>query len=67
MDLECKNLMDVLERGAIFIVGRGLVLNVRAETPHEKRRLRTHPTRQLDLLCVALSAQHAKGADVLGQ
>ena len=53
--------------GVIFIVGRGPVLTVRAETPHVKRRIRTHPTWQLDNVYVALSAQHTKRADVLGQ
>ena len=47
--------------GAIFIVGRGLVLTVRVETPHARRRIRAHPTWQLDRVFVALSAHTRKG------
>ena len=67
LERERKGLMEVLERGAIFIVGRGLVLTVRVTRPHVKRRMCTHPTWQLDRVCAALSAQHTIGADVLGQ
>ena len=67
LERERKNLMEVIERGDIFIVGRGLVLTVREETPHEKRRMCTHPIRQLNHVCVDLSAQNTKRADVLGQ
>ena len=53
--------------GVIFIVGRRLLLTVRAVTPNVKRRMRAHLTWQLDRVCVALSAQHTNMADVLGQ
>ena len=47
LELERKNLMEIIERGAIFIVGRRLVLTVRVETPHENlgyvRTLRGSP------------------------
>ena len=59
--------MEVLKRGAIFIVGRGLVLAVWEEPLHVKRSMRTHLPWHLDILCVTLTSQHTKGADVLGQ
>ena len=53
--------------GAIFIVGRRLVMTSRAETLNVKRRLRYNPALHLKRVCVALSAQPTKGSDVLGQ
>ena len=67
LERERKILMGLLNVGVIFIVGRGLVLTVRVETPHVKRRMSTHPTRHLVRACFALSEQHTKGVDVLGQ
>ena len=67
LERERKNLLDVLECGAIYIVRRGLVLTVRAETPHVERRMRVHLTWKLDRVCVALSEQHTKGTDIIGQ
>ena len=52
---------------AIFVEKREFVLTVRAEPPHVKRRMRAHPTWQLDRLCDDLLAQHTNEEDVLGQ
>uniref|UniRef100_M4BYR2 Uncharacterized protein n=1 Tax=Hyaloperonospora arabidopsidis (strain Emoy2) TaxID=559515 RepID=M4BYR2_HYAAE len=42
LERERKNLIEILERGGYLQVGRGLVLIVRAETPH--------PTKGADVL-----------------
>ena len=62
-----KDLMEGLERGRYFVEKREFVLTVRAEPPDEKRRMRAHPTWQLERLCDDVSAQHTNEADVLGQ
>ena len=67
LDRELKNLMGFLKRGAIFIVRRGIVLKVRAETPHLERRMRANLMWYLDRVCVALSAQYTKGTDIFRQ
>ena len=48
LERERKNLMEVLKRGDIFIVERGLVLTVRAETSHVKHIMGKQPSRQLN-------------------
>ena len=56
LERERKYAMEVLERGAISIVGRSLVLTVRADAPYVERRMRAHPTWQLDRVYVSLPA-----------
>ena len=52
---------------AVSVLGRGLVLKVRAETTYIERRMRAHPTRKLNSVHIALSLQYTKETNVIRQ
>ena len=50
---------------AAFVLDRRCVLIVRAESPRIERRIRAHPTRQLDPVRIASAMRYTKGVNVL--
>ena len=63
-----KNLLGILERfGGVCLCSRKRPRNdITGEDAPRKRRRRTHPTGQLDRVCVALAVHYATGPIVLG-
>ena len=66
LESERKNLLEILERGGYLHRRKRPRTDGRAETSNVKRRMRSHPTRQLNGVCIALAVQHTKWADELG-